>query len=694
MYLNDDTMRFMKKWLLPIVMGCVMMSTLVQRGFAQSETYITVEELQTAMQENPALRVIEVSKEEEFRKGHIPGAQNLWRPHYQDDSYPFSGVAGRRKQMEDLLSTLGVASDAEMVVYDEKGNVNAARFRWILQQYAYQGRVRMLQGGKGAWNRAGNEFTTEAKEYAETKFSFPEGDSSLAARHGLAFAEKAFNDPEYKIIDCRSEEEYTGERHKDGAARPGHIPGAIHFDYQRLLNYQGDEYFGLKPVAEMEEMMEEIGVKPDDKVMVYCHSGVRSALMTTILTEVLDYSNARNYDGSWVEWSHTTELPAEISPVQTVALQEGEDQAVTAAKGVAQTGISKYVDVVKKSYSGFWDYLVSEVTFNYNYKPIWLNFFYGLIGLSLFFFLLEILRPWRPEQPRFRKDFWLDAFYMFFNFFLFGLVIFAAVQNVFTELFNDFLGLFEVENIVAVEIDKLPVWAYFGILFVVADFLQWWVHRLLHRVPWLWEFHKVHHSVEQMGFAAHLRYHWMENVVYKGLTAIPLTMMGYNLVDLGVLHLFNLAWGHFNHSNIHVPSRVSGSVFGGLLAFGISSLYMDGIAEAFGMTVGSGGAIMVQVGIVLAGAAFGFLVLRYIMHYLFNSPEMHLWHHAWELPDDKPYGVNFGLTLGVWDWLFGTVYWPHDKGDVRLGFPGMSKFPKSFWGQLVHGIVPRRKKES
>ncbi len=62
------------------------------------------------------------------------------------------------------------------------------------------------------------------------------------------------------------------------------------------------------------------------------------------------------------------------------------------------------------------------------------------------------------------------------------------------EAFNEFLGLFGIENVVAIEIDTWPSWAQFLTLFLVADFIQWNVHRLLHRVPAFWEFHKVHHS--------------------------------------------------------------------------------------------------------------------------------------------------------------------------------------------------------
>ena len=74
------------------------------------------------------------------------------------------------------------------------------------------------------------------------------------------------------------------------------------------------------------------------------------------------------------------------------------------------------------------------------------------------------------------------------------------------------------------------------------------------------------------------------------------------------------------------------------------------------------------------------------MKILFNSPEMHIWHHAYELPEERRYGVNFGLTLAVWDYIFGTAYQPKAGRDIRLGFPGIEKFPKDFVGLNLVGL--------
>jgi len=296
---------------------------------------------------------------------------------------------------------------------------------------------------------------------------------------------------------------------------------------------------------------------------------------------------------------------------------------------------SNYWKTFVDGYTGYAHYLWQEITFQYDYKPWWENYFYWLLIVSLFFLILEWTRPWRENQARFRKDFWLDFFYMFFNFFLFSLIIYNAASNVLVDLFNDFLASLGIRNLVAINIASWPHLTQLVALLVVRDFIQWWVHRLLHRSPFLWEFHKVHHSVEEMGFAAHLRFHWMENIVYRSLEYIPLAMIGFGISDFFIVHIFTLAVGHFNHSNLK-------------------------------LNLGP-------------------------LKYIFNNPQMHIWHHARDLPEDRKYGVNFGQTLSIWDYLFKTNYIPYSGKNIPLGFPGMEKFPKKFIRQNLHGFTRDKK---
>lgn len=329
-----------------------------------------------------------------------------------------------------------------------------------------------------------------------------------------------------------------------------------------------------------------------------------------------------------------------------------------------------------RGYTGYADYLWHEIT-----HPSWDNYFYWLLLVSVFFLVLEVVIPWRKNQPVLRKDFWLDGFYMFFNFFLFSLIIYSAASNVVVNLFND--GIMAITggfNLQAMNpLNDFPLWAILLIGFVVRDFVQWWIHRLLHRSDRLWEFHKVHHSVAEMGFAAHLRYHWMENVVYRTLEYIPLALLGIGLHNFFIIHIFTLAWGHYNHSNISVSGYVTGGVLGGLLGILISQGLLD-------INIVQNPSLALQITIFVGSIAGGSLLLGGVMKYVFNSPEMHIWHHAHNLPEERRWGVNFGLTLAIWDYIFQTAYIPHDGQDIRLGFPGVEQFPTGFMGQTLHGF--------
>ncbi len=342
--------------------------------------------------------------------------------------------------------------------------------------------------------------------------------------------------------------------------------------------------------------------------------------------------------------------------------------------------MNKYWEAFINGYQGYASYLWNEIT-----HPTFHSYFYWLILVSVFFFLLEWFRPWRVDQPRFRKDFWLDVFYMFFNFFLFSLVIYNAASEVVVTFINQAILRFSGVDIQALNpMNGWPMWSILLTGFIVRDFIQWWVHRLLHRSSWLWEFHKVHHSVEQMGFAAQLRYHWMENVVYRSIEYIPLALLGIGLYDFFVIHIFTLAVGHFNHSNISVPGWVSAGVVGMLIGIVVSFQLLDVHVVEVNTLIGHLGVILLCV----IGSA---VLLGPVMRKLFNSPEMHIWHHAYDLPQDRKYGVNFGLTLAIWDYLFRTDYIPYDGRDIKLGFPGVEDFPKTFIRQNMHGYFKDKK---
>ncbi len=288
-----------------------------------------------------------------------------------------------------------------------------------------------------------------------------------------------------------------------------------------------------------------------------------------------------------------------------------------------------YLNAFTESFVGTLQWTWQSICFQVPWQN---NYFWGLIAISLFVWLLEIFFPWRKEQSIFRKDFWLDGFYMFFNFFVFAIVI-SGFYKILELLFSD-LGI-TAQSLALIDMGSWSAWLQLLVFFIILDFVQWFTHVLLHKYPFLWKFHQVHHSVKEMGFAAHLRYHWMENIFYKPLKTLGVMILGgFEPEQAFIVHFLAIAIGHFNHANIKI-------------------------------TWGP-------------------------LKYIINNPVMHLYHHSYVLPEGK-YGVNFGISLSLWDYIFKTNYIPEDSGTILLGYPEDEKMPKGFFGQLVHGFFRRKK---
>jgi len=286
--------------------------------------------------------------------------------------------------------------------------------------------------------------------------------------------------------------------------------------------------------------------------------------------------------------------------------------------------MKKYIDAFVQAFTGTVEWTWNSILFE---VPWYTNYFWGLIAISLIVWGLEILFPWRKEQSVFRKDFWLDGFYMFFNFFIFSIAIsgFYMVLQVGFEA----IGIND-KSLALFDPSAWAMWLQLLVFFILLDFVQWFTHTLLHKFSFLWKFHKVHHSVKEMGFAAHLRYHWMENIFYKPLkTFAVMILFGFEPEQAYIVHFIAIAIGHLNHSNVKI-------------------------------TWGP-------------------------LKYFINNPVMHLYHHSYTLPEGR-YGVNFGISLSLWDYVFKTNYIPEDSGKITLGFPGDDQFPKDFLGQNAYGF--------
>lgn len=229
--------------------------------------------------------------EEIYAGGHVPGAAHL----SLDSALAGPPGAGGRHPLPDpsvleaALRACGVGEESEVVVYDQRTSLSAARAWWVLR-WAGHPQVRVLDGGLAAWVRAGHPVTTEPASPAPGDVvvrpgSVPVLDVESAARMARAGV----------LLDVRAPERYRGE-HEPIDPVAGHVPGAVNLPMTGLLADDGT----FLPAAEIRRRAAEVGVHRDTPVGTSCGSGVTAAQMALALHEAgLD---AVPYVGSWSEW--------------------------------------------------------------------------------------------------------------------------------------------------------------------------------------------------------------------------------------------------------------------------------------------------------------------------------------------------------------------------------------------------------
>lgn len=244
-------------------------------------------------------------------------------------------------------------------------------------------------------------------------------------------------------------------------------------------------------------------------------------------------------------------------------------------------------------------------------------FVLNLLLYSAVFVPLERLFALKPGQHVFRRQWIVDLSYFFVNSLLVEVLTVLTLQPAMI-LFDwaraEWMGV----------LGGLPLAVQVPLIVLTADFTQYWVHRTFHAVPWLWRFHAIHHSIEEMDWLAGSRLHLVDVVVTRGATYVPIFVLGFSNAALMLYVFLVAAQATFIHANVR----------------------------------------------------WQFRPLRRIV----ATPAFHHWHHAAER---EAIDKNFAVHTPLWDTLFRTYYLP-DRWPGAYGLSGGRPVPSGWLHQLVH----------
>lgn len=263
---------------------------------------ISCEETLSIIKQNPTnYKIIDIRPIQEYNKGHIPNAINTWRPEYENKNGKIKGLMANKDQMELLLQKWGILENDTLILYDGNGNSNSCRLWWILKQYGFDN-VKILNGSFISWKQMNYPLDNFVPKTKISRISL----NDLRLKNYANITDVQNHIIENRtLLDSRTLEEFDGKIKKANVERAGHIPNAIRLDWSELVEIGTGGNGTFKDINSIRGKLERIHVAEDDDIIVYCESGVRSACVTFVLSEILGYTKVRNYDGSWREWANT-----------------------------------------------------------------------------------------------------------------------------------------------------------------------------------------------------------------------------------------------------------------------------------------------------------------------------------------------------------------------------------------------------
>lgn len=266
--------------------------------------------------------VIDLSDEDVYAQGHIPGAVHVW----WQDAMPWHaanyGEGGKLSDPAEASLTLEYPQDTRIVVYDNDDSERAAWFLWLLRTNGY-GNSWLLDGGYGAWIGAGNPSSTESATLAEIADPTPTWVIANEIETG-ELAER-LDDPSLTIIDTRTLDQQQDTVNE--TIRVGQIPGSWSVPATSVMREDGT----FKSPDELRRLFAPIGLERNSEIVIYGRFGTETGRVWLAL-HLAGYHNLRVYDDGWVHWGWDTSLP--IEPLGTMP-ERATPSASPAASPVA-----------------------------------------------------------------------------------------------------------------------------------------------------------------------------------------------------------------------------------------------------------------------------------------------------------------------------------------------------------------------
>jgi len=256
--------------------------------------------------------IVDVRNPALYLLGHIEDAINISKGKFLSTRHGTKSLIPTVKEFEKLMDRNGITPDTVVVAYAQHDNPYMARFIWTLRFHGHK-RSYVLNGGYEKW--ADQDLPTKRMPTVviPTSGYIVSGSSNIRAEGDYVLTR--LSNPSSVIWDVRRKNEYSGLEVR--ADRGGHIPGAVHLEWNNLLRDESGIKV-LKGEEEIELILRTAGITRDVEVIAHCQTGIRSSYATLVLLS-LGY-NVKNYDGSWIEWANCKSFPGEDSINMTTRL--------------------------------------------------------------------------------------------------------------------------------------------------------------------------------------------------------------------------------------------------------------------------------------------------------------------------------------------------------------------------------------